>query len=90
MAERPINIVQLHNDYKVQDSRFHTRVRSANNKTYSCGVVKSTTAADSGRVDFYGVLEEVIKVECLGEPIKRCVLFRCDWFDPLKPPRNTV
>ena len=30
-------------------------------------------------LDYYGVLEEVLKVEYLGEPIKRCMLSCCDW-----------
>jgi len=55
-------------------------------KTYSCGVlVKGTGEGDNSGVDYYGVLEEVLRVEYLGEPIKRCVLFRCNWFDPVNP-----
>ena len=66
--------------------RFHTRARSAHKKTYSCGVlVKGTTLGAVDGVDYYGVLKEVLRVEYPGEPIKRCVLFRCDWFDPSHP-----
>jgi len=72
MAQGPINIVQPFNGYKVHGIRFHMRVSSANTKTYSCGVlVKGTTLGDSGGVDYYEVLEEVLRVEYPGEPIKR-------------------
>ena len=86
MTQGPINIVQPFNGYKVHGIGFHTRARSANKKTYSCGVlVKGTTSGVSRGIDYYGVLEEVIRVEYPGEPIKRCLLSRCDWFDPLNP-----
>jgi len=86
IAEGPINIMQPYNGYKVHGIRFHTRARSANKKTYSCGVlVKGTTSGDSSGVDYYGVLEEVLRVEYPGEPIKQCLLFRCDCFDPSHP-----
>jgi len=72
--------------YRVQGVRFHTRTRSTNTKTYSCGVlVKGTGEGDNIGVDYYRVLEEVLRVEYLGKPIKRCVLFRCDWFDDANP-----
>ena len=83
IAEGPLNIVQPFSGYKVHGIRFHTRARSARKKTYSCGVlVKGTTSGAAGGDDYYGVLEEVLRVEYPGEPIKRCVLFRCEWFDP--------
>ena len=85
IAEGPLNIVQPYNGYKVHGIRFHTRSRSAGRKTYSCGVLVKGTTGDVGGVDYYGVLEEVIRVEYPGEPLKRCVLFRCDWFDPSQP-----
>jgi len=44
--------------------------------------MKGITVPDSSKFDYYGVLEEILKVEYLGEPIKHCVLFCCDWFDP--------
>ena len=86
LAEGPITIVQRYTGYKVHGMRFHTGTRSANTTTYSCGIlVKGTEEGDNSRVDYYRVLEEVLRVEYLGEPIKRCVLFRCDWFGPANP-----
>ena len=37
--------------------------------------------------DYYGILQEVIRVEYLGEPLKQCMLFRYDWFG--NTPRRT-
>jgi len=33
-------------------------------------MVKGTVEGDNSGVDYYGVLEEVLRVEYLGEPIK--------------------
>jgi len=86
LAEGPITIVQSYTRYKVHGVRFHTKTRSANTKTYSCDVlVKGTGEGDNNGVEYYGVLEEVLRVEYLGELIKRRVLFHCDWFDPANP-----
>jgi len=86
MAEGPIHIVQPYAGYKVHGIRFHTRARSMNKKTSSCGVlVKGTSDGSGSGVDYYGVLEEVIELEYLGEPRKRCLLFRCEWYDPSNP-----
>ena len=61
MAEGPINIVQPFAGYKVHGIRFHTKTRSMNKKTSSCGVlVKGTSEGDGSGVDYYGVLEEVL------------------------------
>ena len=76
MAGGPIRIVQPFNAFKVHNIRFHTKARSANNKNYSCGVImKRTTEGDSSGVNYYRVLEDVLKVEYLGELTKHCVLF---------------
>jgi hypothetical protein len=35
-----------------------------------------------GEIDFYGVLQDIIEVEYPGLVAMKCVLFKCDWFDP--------
>ena len=37
--------------------------------------------------DYYGILQEVIRIEYLRESLKQCVLYRLDWFD--NTPRGT-
>ena len=83
MANGPINIVHPFIGYKVHRIRFHTRIRSMNKKTCSCGVLlKGTSERDGSVVDYYGVVEEVPQLEYPGEPIKQCLLFQCEWYDP--------
>ena len=50
---------------------------------YNCGVcIKGVGEGDEVRGDYYGILHKIIRVEFMGEPIKKCVLFNCEWFDP--------
>jgi len=78
--------MQPFTEYKVQGIRFHTRTRSMNKKTNLCGVlVKGTSKGDGSGVDYYGVFEEVLQLEYIGELIKRCLLFRCEWYDASNP-----
>jgi len=32
-------------------------------------------------MDFYGILQEIVEVEYIGEP-KKLVLFYCKWYNP--------
>ena len=36
-----------------------------------------------GETDFYGILTEIIEVEFPGILKLKCVLFKCEWFDPV-------
>ncbi|CAA7059438.1 unnamed protein product [Microthlaspi erraticum] len=67
--------------------------------TFSYGKERATAnygVCVRGEVDFYGVLQEIIEVEYPGILGLRCVLFKCDWFDPTPgrvvkvSPRGTV
>jgi len=61
MAEGPTSIVQPFIGHKVHDLKLHTRTKSMYNKTYSCNVVvKGTRQGDGNRVDYYGVLDEIL------------------------------
>ena len=63
----------------VNGYRFHTRSREKNRKTQNSGVV---VQGDHGEntIDFYGILQEVLEVEYLGQN-KRVLVFKCDWFN---------
>lgn len=62
----------------VNGYRFHTQSREQNRKTQNSGIV---VQGDHGEniIDFYGILQEVLEVEYLGEN-KRVLVFKCDWF----------
>ena len=43
--------------------------------------IKGVGESDEVSRDYYGIFHEIIRVEFRGEPIKKCVLFNCKWFD---------
>ncbi|GJZ44342.1 reverse transcriptase domain-containing protein [Tanacetum coccineum] len=62
----------------VNGYRFHTKIREIDRKTQDSGiVVKGEYGEDI--IDYYGILQEVLEVEYLGEN-KRVLVFKCDWF----------
>ena len=86
LAEGPLHRVHVFDGYKVHRLRFHTLSRSKNKKTRCSGIlVRGIGEGNASGADFFGQLEEVIEVEYPGEPIKHCILFLCDWFDPTIP-----
>uniref|UniRef100_A0A0D3C384 DUF4216 domain-containing protein n=1 Tax=Brassica oleracea var. oleracea TaxID=109376 RepID=A0A0D3C384_BRAOL len=36
-----------------------------------------------GETDFYGILTEIIEVKFPGILKLKCILFKCEWFDPV-------
>lgn len=62
----------------VNGYRFHTESREIDRKTQDSGiVVKGEHGEDI--IDYYGIVQEVLEVEYLGEN-KRVLVFKCDWF----------
>ncbi|GKE66937.1 Myb domain protein 62, partial [Tanacetum coccineum] len=62
----------------VNGYKFHTKIREIDRKTQDSGiVVKGEYGEDIN--DYYGILQEVLEVEYLGEN-KRVLVFKCDWF----------
>ena len=37
----------------------------------------------ASNIDFYGRLVEILQLEYLALPIKRTILFKCEWFDQI-------
>ena len=33
--------------------------------------------------DYHGVLTDIVEVQYIGWSIKKVILFKCDWFDPI-------
>ena len=44
--------------------------------------IKGSNYSDHHENDYCGQLQEVVELEYLSWPIKRTVLFKCEWFDP--------
>ena len=58
-----------------------TRDHSMGKKIVNFGVCVAGESGDSEN-DYYGILEDIIEISYTGEPIKKCILFKCHWFDP--------
>ena len=56
-------------------------------KTSNYGVYVKESREGEFDNDYYEILQEVIHDEYIGEPLKLCIFFRCDWFD--NTPRGT-
>ena len=61
--------------------RFHTLQRGTSRFSNNSGVRVKGTNYTIDETDYYGQLQEVVELEYPGWPIKRTVLFKCEWFD---------
>ena len=68
--------------YRVNGFKLYTETHSLRKKTYNFGVGVCGTGEGDIENDYYGVLKDIIELEYVGEPFKRCVLFSCKRFDP--------
>ncbi|XP_052117681.1 uncharacterized protein LOC110281750 [Arachis duranensis] len=82
LAWGPLRIVKCWPIYKVNGFKFHTRSHSSGKSTQNYGICVKGTGYGEYENDFYGLLNEIIQVEYTGLPLKRVVLFKCEWFDP--------
>ena len=87
LAQLPLRKVTCWSAFRVNGFLFHTQKRCEGKKSYNCGVCVKGSGEGGFEDDYYGILQEVIRVEYLGEPFKQCTLFSCDWFD--NSPRET-
>ena len=77
----PLRKVRTYPSLFVNGYNFHTSLYSIGKATKNCGVcVKGSTNGDPSN-DFYGVLQEVVELEYIGQVSKVTYLFKCDWYD---------
>ncbi|KAK1362155.1 hypothetical protein POM88_046629 [Heracleum sosnowskyi] len=82
LASGPLRSVKSVPIYYVNGYKFHTRKYGANKSTFNSGVcIKGTNYTETAN-DYFGIIEEILILEYPRLPIKRTVLFKCDWFDP--------
>jgi hypothetical protein len=82
LAKGPLRSVMSYNGYVVNGYKFHTKSHGSDRATMNSGVCIKGTNYSIDERDYYGQLIEVLRLEYPGLPIKRTVLFKCDWFDP--------
>jgi hypothetical protein len=67
--------------YIINGYRFHTTEHAEGRKSLNHGVYVKGSENENNRVDYYGLLKEVIEVHFPGHPVLSVALFKCDWFD---------
>ena len=82
LSKGPLGTAKIYNGYFVNGYKFHTVGRGASKMSINSGVCIKGQNYSHNANDWYGQLREVVEVEYLNWPIKRTVLFMCDWFDP--------
>ena len=68
--------------YRVNGFKFHTEAHSVGKRAYNYGVGVYGTKEGDIEYNYYGVLKDIVQPEYVSEPLKRCVRFSCEWFDP--------
>lgn len=64
--------------YFVNDYKFHTKDWSKDKSTSNYNVFVQGFDCGHSKNDFYGMLHDVIELECIEWPIKKLVLFKCE------------
>ncbi|KAK1397248.1 hypothetical protein POM88_007111 [Heracleum sosnowskyi] len=78
----PLRSVKFVPIYYVNGYKFHTREYGADKSTFNSGVcIKGSNYSETSN-DYFGIIEEILIVEYPRLPIKKTVLFKCEWFDP--------
>ncbi|XP_057999062.1 uncharacterized protein LOC110665227 [Hevea brasiliensis] len=81
LAEGPLRSVKSYPMYFINGYRFHTSSHGANRSTMNSGFCIRGSTYDDNSNDYYGILKEVVQIEYPALPIKRTILFKCEWFD---------
>ncbi|XP_057808636.1 uncharacterized protein LOC131023110 [Salvia miltiorrhiza] len=81
LAAGPLTEIETYSGYFVNGYRFHTTDLDGERATVNSGVCIKGSVYGRDVQDFYGRLQEVCVLEYGGYPIKKTVLFKCEWFD---------
>ncbi|XP_055962307.1 uncharacterized protein LOC130015688 [Mercurialis annua] len=84
LAKGPLRSVKTFKGYCVNGFKFNTEEYGEDRVTMNSGVCVKGSLYGPAESDFYGVLTDIIELEYPALPIKRTVLFKCNWFDPTK------
>ncbi|WCJ43095.1 hypothetical protein M5689_023857 [Euphorbia peplus] len=82
LAQGPLRLVKSYPICFVNGYRFHTTSHGTRRSTMNSGVcIKGGNYSETSS-DYYGRLIEVLELEYPALPIKKTILFNCEWFDP--------
>nr|GMC47958.1 uncharacterized protein LOC109179592 [Ipomoea batatas] len=82
LAKGSLRSVNTYSGYYVNGFKFHTIGYGGATQTMNSGVCIKGINYSVDESDYYGRLVEVVQVEYPSLPIKRTILFKCEWFDP--------
>nr|GMD05945.1 uncharacterized protein LOC109149905 [Ipomoea batatas] len=82
LAKGPLRGVNTNSGYYVNGFKFHTIGYGGTKEIMNSGVCIKGINYSIDESDYYGRLVEVVQVEYPGLPVKRTILFNCEWFDP--------
>ena len=77
VAKGPLRTVKSYSVYFINGFKYHTQSHGNNRATTNSGV-----CIKGELMDYYGKITEILEIEYPALPIKHCVLFKCEWFDP--------
>ena len=75
-VDKPVAKITTSPMYFTRGYTFHTYTHGSKRSTANFGIQLQ------GETDFYGVLQQIIEVTYSGSINLKCVLFKCDWYDP--------
>ena len=78
----PLRMVKTWHTYFVNSYKFRTDLSSEGKSIKKFGVYTRGSVYGQLEDDYYGIPKEVIQLEYHGLPLKKLVLFNCEWFDP--------
>lgn len=76
MLQRPLARITTAPIYFTRGYAFHAYEYGKHRTSVNYGVCVR------GDVDFYGIIQEIIEITFPGLLMLKCVLFKCEWFDP--------
>ena len=82
LAWGPLRKVATFTTYFVNGYKFNIKSQSHGMSTTNYGVYVQGSGSSQMGDDYYGILVDIVELEYIGWPIKRLVLFKCEWFDP--------
>nr|GMD82314.1 uncharacterized protein LOC109190933 [Ipomoea batatas] len=82
LACGPLLQATTYNGYVVNGFKFQTDEQCVRKSTNNFGVSIKGTSLSHDESFFFGTLKEVVEIEYPNIPLKRVVLFNCEWFDP--------
>lgn len=81
LAKGPLLEIETYSGCIINGYKFHSISHGTQRTTMNSGVCIKGAVYNNDEQDFYGRLLEVCVLEYPGLPIKKAIMFKCEWFD---------